>query len=100
MDPLGVAAMTRMSHVDADMGPSSHELIDAPRVSDGWPGQLLAALDAEPFDAPACGHSSLVHESSIPYLVTPPADRTPTARRRRLGAALKGADARAAVLAG
>ena len=100
MDPLGIAAMTRMIHVDADMGPSSQELLAAARVSDGWPGQLLAALDAEPFDAPACGHSSLVHESSVPYLVTPAPDPPPTARPRRLGAALKGAEARAAALAG
>jgi DNA-binding NtrC family response regulator/tetratricopeptide (TPR) repeat protein len=99
MDPLGIAAMTRMIHVDRDMGPSSQELLAAARVADGWPGQLLAALDAEPFDAPSCGHSSLVHESSVPYLVTPPPD-PPIPRPRRLGTALKEADARAAVLAG
>ena len=99
MDPLGITAMTRMIHVDADMGPSSKELLAAARVSDGWPGQLLAALDAEPFDAPSCGHSSLVHESSIPYLVTPSPDSAPPLRARRLGTALKGADTRAAALA-
>ena len=67
LDPLGVAAMTSMIYIDPDFGPSARELFAAANVADGWPGQFLAALRAEPFEAVTQPSATLVHESSVPY---------------------------------
>src|SRR4029453_9509341 len=63
LDPLGVAAMTSMIYIDPDFGPSSREIFDAARIADGWPGQFLTALRAEPVDVLDLGSASTVHES-------------------------------------
>ena len=59
--------MTSMIYIDPDFGPSARELFAAANVADGWPGQFLAALRAEPFEAVTQPSVTLVHESSVPY---------------------------------
>jgi DNA-binding NtrC family response regulator/tetratricopeptide (TPR) repeat protein len=79
LDPLGISAMTSMIYIDPDLGPSAQEVFAAARVADGWPGQLLSALRAEPLDAHEAASASTVHESHAPYVVS----RAPEVERRR-----------------
>ena len=101
IDRLGVAAMTSMIHVDPEHGPSTPELLAAMRGAGGWPGGMLAALRAEPFEAaPAGPPPALVHETPAPYGARPPADvAAPVHRPRRMASALARAERRACALA-
>lgn len=101
LDPLGVAAMTSMVYVDPDFGPSAKELFTAARLADGWPGQFLAALRAEPLDGVSPASASTVHEAPAPYIVTAALDSGASARAkpRRMESALARAEARARTLA-
>jgi DNA-binding NtrC family response regulator len=100
LDPLGVAAMTSMIYVDPDFGPSPREVFGAARVADGWPGQFLKALRAEPHDAHELGSASTVHESPLPYEVHQPAEEAGhMSRPRRLASVLARTERRAEQLA-
>jgi transcriptional regulator with AAA-type ATPase domain/tetratricopeptide (TPR) repeat protein len=101
LDPLGVAAMTSMIYVDPDFGPSARDIFAATRAADGWPGQFLTALRAEPLDAVELGSASTVHESPVPYDISQSHEVEPaTARRpRRLASVLARAGRRAESLA-
>ena len=93
--------MTSMIYIDPDFGPSAREVIEAVRVSDGWPGQLLAGLRAESFDSDLRSTAMTVHETTAPYTVTTEA-AAPTpgvARQRRIESALAHAERRALALA-
>ena len=100
IDPLGVAAMTSMIHVDPDYGPSTPELLAAIRDAGGWPGGMLAALRGEPFEAAGTGPAAVVHETHAPYDARPAVElgaRVP--RPRRMASALARAERRACALA-
>ena len=101
LDPLGVTAMISMIYMDPDFGPNPRELLDAARVADGWPGQFLKALRAEPHDALEFGSASTVHESPLPYQVHRVGEESMhKLPARRLASVLARAERRAELLAG
>ncbi len=91
--------MTKMIYVDPDFGPSAQEIFEAVRIGDGWPGQFLTALGAEPLDARQVPSVSSVHESHAPYVVSHPSAPKDQVRRRRLASVLARAEHRAESLA-
>jgi transcriptional regulator with AAA-type ATPase domain/tetratricopeptide (TPR) repeat protein len=97
LDPLGARVMTSMIYIDPEFGPSAHEVFEAARLSDGWPGQLLAGLHADAFDSDVRSTSMSVHETAAPYTVNGETDQPtpPSTRVRRLQSALARAEKRA-----
>ena len=101
LDPLGATAMTSMIFIDPELGPLPREVFEAARVSDGWPGQLLGALRAEPLDLEGPALPMTVHETAAPYSVDGQASAPANVitRPRRMESALTRAGRRALGLA-
>ena len=95
LDRMGSTAMHAMVYRDRADGPSLDEVRDGIEVAEGVPGALVAQLRAVPFER-RTAPIALVHESTAPYVISPaPRD----VARRRVGAALDRAVARAGRLA-
>jgi DNA-binding NtrC family response regulator/tetratricopeptide (TPR) repeat protein len=99
LDPLGVTAMAGMIYIDPEFGPSAREVFDAARLSNGWPGQLLAALRAETFESGARSNAMTVHETAAPYTVEEAREPPAPAPPRRIHSTLVRAEKRASALA-
>jgi DNA-binding NtrC family response regulator/tetratricopeptide (TPR) repeat protein len=68
IDPMGVTAMTGMVFIDSDDGPTTDELFEAVRQSEGRPGRFLSRLGAAAFE-PYRSRVDMVHETSPDYIV-------------------------------
>ena len=101
LEPMGIRAMTTMTYVDPEYGPSAAEILAAARRSDGLPGRFLSELGVRPLEATP-SRSSTVHEARPEYVAGPPGAMAPALRRpgskRRLGGSLDRAPGRARTL--
>ena len=101
LDLLGITAMTTMTYVDRDYGPSSAEVFEAARRAEGNPGRFLWYLRERQRPGPGASRHGTVHESAVPYELPPAAlgDPPPSeAGRSRLGSVLWRARSRARTL--